>query len=161
MTTTIHTIGHSRHAIEVFMDLLRKHGIATLVDVRSKPHSRWASQFGKGNIEQSLAAAGIDYVYMGSDLGGMPEGAEFRDGKGQVDFGKVAASPGFRAGIDRLVGIAKRSATAIMCAEEDPAKCHREFMIAPALEAKGVTILHVRGDGSVQGNDDQGREAPP
>ena len=31
---TIHTLGHSRHAIETFVELARRHGIAEIVDVR-------------------------------------------------------------------------------------------------------------------------------
>ena len=148
--TTIHTIGHSRHPIDAFVSLLRRHGIATLVDVRSKPASRWAPQFGKARLERSLAGAGIAYVFMGDALGGMPDDPDLRDPEGNVDHGKLASSPRFEAGIDRLIGIAAQSATAIMCAEEDPDNCHRKMLIAPALGRKNVAVVHIRGDGSVR-----------
>jgi uncharacterized protein (DUF488 family) len=38
--TTIFTIGHSRHPAERFVALLKRHGVATLVDVRRRPGSR-------------------------------------------------------------------------------------------------------------------------
>ena len=156
MTTTVHTIGHSKHPIEVFIGLLRRHGVATLVDVRSRPHSRWAPQFKKSALESSLAAAGIEYVFLGQDLGGRPDGAEYYDPEGHVDYRRLASSPRFRAGVDRLAGIARQSATAIMCAEEDPNQCHRRLLIAPVLRRRDVTVLHIRGDGRVQSEDDLG-----
>lgn len=37
---------------------------------------------------------------------------------------------------------------ALICAEEDPARCHRRHLIAPALEAEGFRVEHLRADGS-------------
>ncbi|WP_438317905.1 hypothetical protein ACP6EK_03390 [Candidatus Caldatribacterium sp. SIUC1] len=34
---TIYTIGHSNHPLERFLELLQKHGIELVVDVRSRP----------------------------------------------------------------------------------------------------------------------------
>ncbi len=36
----VHTIGHSTHPIEEFLDLLQSHSIAQLIDVRKIPRSR-------------------------------------------------------------------------------------------------------------------------
>ena len=33
----LYTIGHSNHSIDTFLDLLREHGIAVVIDVRSRP----------------------------------------------------------------------------------------------------------------------------
>jgi uncharacterized protein (DUF488 family) len=40
----------------------------------------------------------------------------------------------------------------MLCAEEDPARCHRHLLIAPALEERGVEVVHIRGDGRLQGD---------
>jgi len=37
----LYTIGHSNHPAEVFLALLRRHGIGRVLDVRSRPYSRW------------------------------------------------------------------------------------------------------------------------
>jgi uncharacterized protein (DUF488 family) len=37
----------------------------------------------------------------------------------------------------------------IMCSEEDPLHCHRSMLIAPALDARGVEIAHIRHDGKL------------
>jgi hypothetical protein len=37
-----------------------------------------------------------------------------------------------------------------MCSEEDPRGCHRRLLIARVLDERGVGIVHIRGDGSLQ-----------
>lgn len=148
--TTIYTVGHSRHPIEHFVALLRAQDIAVLVDVRSHPASKWAPQFGKAALAQTLAAQALDYVFLGRELGGRPEGAAFYRPDGGVDHDRRARAPDFQTGIDRLVALARERSVAIACAEEDPARCHRRLLITPALARAGVTVLHLRGDGRVE-----------
>jgi hypothetical protein len=118
--TTIYTVGHSRHTAEHFAKLLTEQQIATLVDVRSHPASKWAPQFGKAALAQMLGTKAIEYVFLGRELGGRPDGAEFYGADGAVDYPRRAEAPDFKTGIDRVVGLARERATAILCAEEDP-----------------------------------------
>ncbi len=145
--TTIYTLGHSNHTAEHFISLLRQHGVATLADVRSHPYSRWAPQFRKDVLSRSLGAAGIEYVFLGRELGGRPDGAELYTGDGKVDYARRAQAADFQAGIEQLVVIARGRPTAILCAEEDPSRCHRRLLVAPALLGKGIAVEHIRGDG--------------
>jgi len=69
---TIHTIGHGDRTIEDFIDLLRRYGIALVVDVRSQPYSRWVPQFNRELLIHDLHHAGIKYHFMGNTLGGRP-----------------------------------------------------------------------------------------
>lgn len=141
----IYTIGHSRHPAEHFAGLLSKHEITRLVDVRSHPASKWAPQFAKPALAQSLARHAIEYVFLGRELGGRPDGAEFYRSDGGVDYARRAQAPDFTAAVERLVAFALERTSAIMCAEEEPARCHRQLLITPALESAGLEVLHVRG----------------
>jgi uncharacterized protein (DUF488 family) len=134
---TIYTIGHSRHPLERFVELLRQHQIEVLVDVRSVPYSKHAPQYRKHELEQAVEAQGVTYLHLGEELGGMPRASE----------------PEFRAGLTRLMGLAEENHVVIMCAEEDPARCHRSALIAPALRERGVAVVHIRGDGRLQQDD--------
>ena len=147
---TIYTIGHSRHPAEAFTALLRRHAIARLVDVRSHPTSRWAPHFGKAALARILAACAIDYRFLGGPLGGRPEGAELYTSDGSLDPVRRAKAPDFQAGIDELLVLAREQQTAILCAEEDPSRCHRRLLVAPALRQRGATVVHVRGDGRLE-----------
>ena len=58
------TIGHSNHSAEKFLDLLSRHGIACVVDVRSIPHSRRNPQFNRERMSpESLIAR--HQIYLG------------------------------------------------------------------------------------------------
>lgn len=151
--TTIFSIGHSRHTIEAFVALLQAHGIERLVDVRSHPTSKFSPQFGKAPLAERLAAQGIDYVFLGRELGGRPHGAEFYGPDGAVDYERRAGAPEFQAGIERLAAACRELRTAMMCAEEDPGRCHRRRLVAPALQRAGLTVIHVRGDGRLEPED--------
>jgi hypothetical protein len=37
-----------------------------------------------------------------------------------------------------------------MCAELDPASCHRSTLIGAALDEHGVEVVHILGDGSTK-----------
>jgi uncharacterized protein (DUF488 family) len=145
----IWTVGHSTHELAVLAGLLRRHRIEVVADVRSQPFSRRNPQFNRDSLGSYLEGAGIRYVWLGKELGGRPPEAEFYDAKGHVLYGEVARTERFLAGLDRLLSGAERYRAAVMCAEENPARCHRRLLVTRALVDRGVTVLHIRGDGSV------------
>jgi len=53
----IYSIGHSDHEPETLIALLQRHGITTLVDVRSQPYSRWVPHFNRETLAQTLTEA--------------------------------------------------------------------------------------------------------
>ena len=152
--TTIYTIGHSRHDLNHFLHLLGQHGIRTVADLRSRPYSKWAPHFQRNPLSGALDFEGIEYVFLGSELGGRPEGREFYDHRGRVDYARRAEAPDFVRGIEVLSNLGGRQPTAVMCAEEDPDRCHRRLLVTPALRRHGLEVIHVRGDGSLERDED-------
>ncbi len=149
----IWTIGHSTRTIQEFIDILRHYQIEILVDVRHFPGSRRYPHFSEAAMRDALVAAGIRYEHL-IELGGRrpvrPDShnlawrnASFR---GYADY--METQP-FRDGIDRLLEIARRGRTAIMCSEAVWWRCHRS-MIADHLKAMGVTVFHVLGAKTVR-----------
>jgi uncharacterized protein (DUF488 family) len=55
-------------------------------------------------------------------------------------------SPAFDTALARLIADAADARTAIMCAEAPWWRCHRA-LIADALKARGVEVLHIMGKG--------------
>jgi uncharacterized protein (DUF488 family) len=157
----LYTIGHSKHPIDKFIQLLKDHKIEVLVDVRSTPYSRFNPQFNKNALQQALQKQNIEYVYAGEDLGGRPKDPlcykhhaipdKVGDYLHEVNFSKVMKRPWFLEGIQQLLEVAGQHTTSILCSEENPANCHRHHLITGYLmrEHPEVTILHIRGDGSV------------
>ena len=60
----------------------------------------------------------------------------------------------FQAAIDELAGSAQRTRITVMCAEEDPRRCHRHLLLSPALRRLGAGVRHIRGDGSLERDED-------
>jgi len=148
----LYTIGHSNHPLETFIGLLRRHGIRTVADVRSAPYSQYTPHFNRERLDADLRQAGIGYAYLGGELGGRPDVSPGgRDAA--VDFTALAATPTFRAGLDRLREMSRASCVAVLCAEKDPVNCHRMILVARALRGPDVAIRHILADGAVETNE--------
>jgi len=147
---TIYTIGHSNQSLENFLKLLLANGIQVLVDVRSIPRSKYASQFDSPVLKPAIVKAGLKYLYFGQEIGGKPQNRAFYDTDGYVLYEIIAQSPAFLKTIDRLIEGVSKYRVAIMCSEEDPTECHRRLLIGRVLGNRGVEQLHLRADGRVQ-----------
>lgn len=156
--TTLYSIGHSNHEIGDFIALLHQHGITLLVDVRSQPYSRYVTQFNRETLARTLQAHGIAYRHLGDTLGGRPPGDEFILPNGSVDYDKLRASVALQQGLDKLIGLAGKHPTAMMCSEGDHHSCHRHLLITPALLARDVTVLHIQPDGRLVNAADEPRQ---
>lgn len=145
----IYTIGHSNIPFNEFLELLKSHEIKKLVDVRSSPYSKYATQFNREELKSSLKNAGINYYYLGHLIGGKPEGKQFYV-DGRVDYELIEQDKSYQEGIHKLMEEASSANTVIMCSEENPTKCHRHKLITPSLTKKGWTVLHIRGNSRTQ-----------
>ena len=143
------TIGHSTHDLEAFVKLLKRHDVAKLGDVRSTPYSRYNPQFNREPLANGLAAFGLEYVYLGAELGGRSDDPSCFE-NGRIRYDRLSATHGFQQGLKRLIGEATGSRIALMCAEKEPLECHRTLLVAPALEAKGVAVEHILADGGLE-----------
>ena len=156
---SVFTIGHSNRDFSDFLGVLTAHGVEVVADVRSYPASRYAPQFNRKRLAGALEANHIGYVFLGAELGGRPKESVFYDAGGRVLYGKLAQAPRFREGLGRLEARLCQSRVAIMCSEENPASCHRRLLVGRALHERGVEMLHLRADGSVQADADLGGRA--
>ncbi|HEV3146861.1 MAG TPA: DUF488 domain-containing protein [Gemmataceae bacterium] len=145
-TLTIWTIGHSTRSLNEFLELLQAFAIEAVADVRRFPMSRRYPHFNKDALAQALAGAGIEYAHF-PELGGrrrpnpdspntLWRNASFR---AYADF---TDTDEFRQGMERLLELARRKHTAIMCAEAVWWRCHRS-LIADYLKAAGVRVCHI------------------
>ena len=154
MPTIIYTIGHGRAAFTNVAGVLRRHKVATIVDVRSTPFSHHAPDFAKEELTALATASGLGYRWMGDALGGRPHDPELLTAEGDPDHERIAASSRFGAGIVNLTALADAGTVAILCAEERPEACHRSLLVAPALTALGYQVVHLRHDGTAQPHQD-------
>jgi len=139
------TIGHSSQPYESFLEKLVAAGVTAVADVRSSPFSRQFPQFSRDTLRAGLRADGIEYVYLGAELGGRPAAAALYTG-GIADYEKMARNENFAHGLDRVLQGATKYKLALMCSEQDPLDCHRCLLVGRALAKRGVTVRHILPD---------------
>lgn len=149
MERVIYTIGHSTHSTERFLALLAEHRVTAIADVRSQPYSRVNPQFNREQLKADLERAGIDYVFLGRELGARSDDpAHYLNG--QVQYSRLARSVLFQDGIDRVVKGIGIHRVALLCAEKDPLVCHRTILVCRELIGRGVEPRHILEDGRIE-----------
>jgi uncharacterized protein (DUF488 family) len=152
---TVFTIGHSTHPFSRFLELLARHGVATLADIRRFPGSRKHPQFNREPFGASLEAAGIQYEWL-EELGGRRkasgEATSPNGGLRNASFRNYAdymLTADYREGIEKLLALAERRPTAIMCAEGLWWQCHRR-LVSDYLLVNGHAVEHIFPDGQLK-----------
>lgn len=141
--STIYTIGHGNKSIDVFLEEIDFFNINYLIDIRSRPYSKYNSQYNKGIFEITLTENDVKYVYLGDILGGLPEDKTCYTND-HVDYTKLANNKSFKLGLNRLiVANQKQIKIAIMCSESKPEECHRSKLIGEELRKHGIIINHI------------------
>jgi len=136
----VYTVGHSGRRLGEFLALLKRYQIRVLVDVRSRPGSRYVPWFNRKNLEKTLPSHGISYVWLGDLLGGLRE----------IAYTEHMLTRDYRVGIGALLAlIASSSPVAFMCRERYWLNCHRAY-IAETLHRLGVVVLHIVDLGVVE-----------
>ncbi|MGH7300381.1 MAG: DUF488 family protein [Candidatus Rokuibacteriota bacterium] len=143
----LYTIGHSTRPTRELIELLRAHGVAQVVDVRTIPRSRHNPQFNRPALSRSLHAVKIGYRHLKA-LGGLRRARPDSINLGWRNtsfrgFADYMQTEDFAAGLARLERLAARRPTVIMCAEAVPWRCHRS-LIADALTVARWRVLHIQ-----------------
>jgi uncharacterized protein (DUF488 family) len=129
----IYTIGYSNRPLPEFTSELERRSITRLIDVRSRPRSRNPS-YNHRAIEQWSERMGMHYCFEGATLGG--------DNQEGLELSLLAKA------VSRIANASERENVAIMCAEGDPAKCHRTWDVSVWLLGwHGIDPISILRDG--------------
>ncbi len=148
---TLYTIGHSTRTLDELIEALQAHSIKTLVDIRAFPMSRRLPHFNRENLEKSLPAVNIQYVWI-RGLGGYRKKSRadsLNVGLRNASFRNYAdymLSDEFKNSAAELVRLGEHAPTAYMCAERVYFRCHR-MLVSDYLVAHGHEVLHIDGTG--------------
>lgn len=146
LPATVWTLGHSTRSWDEFLAMLSAHGLEAIADVRRFPGSRRHPHFGREMFEPALREAGLEYLWL-PQLGGRrtPKPDSPHEGWRNAAFRGYAdhlSSIEFADGMARLLALAGRKRTAIMCAETVWWRCHRG-LVADVLKLRGIEVRHV------------------
>jgi uncharacterized protein (DUF488 family) len=139
----VFTIGHSTRTWKKFLEILRAHRVERVIDVRSIPRSRRNPQFNREILGTKLRAAGIGYVHL-RKLGGLRHARRNSPNMGWRNtsfrgFADYMQTSEFEAGLQRLIKLAGKKRSALMCAEAVPWRCHRS-LVGDALTVRGILV---------------------
>ncbi|EKF86578.1 DUF488 family protein [Methanobacterium formicicum] len=149
MSTIIFTIGHSNHPFSRFIELIQKQGIQMVVDVRSRPYSKYTPYYSKKPLEEGLKEYQVEYLYLGNKIGGKPDDAKFYH-DGELLYHLMEEDEKYQEGLKILLEISRDNRIVIMCSEEDPYHCHRHHLISQSLLKNNFQITHIRGNGNLE-----------
>jgi uncharacterized protein (DUF488 family) len=153
VTLTLYTVGHGNRKIEELVSLLKEAGVDTLVDVRAQPRSRHNPQFNDDALRLACENAGIVYHWAGRQLGGMraprPDSPHAALDENLRGFADHMDTDVFQKGASQLQHLAARGVCAMLCAERDPAQCHRS-LIADYLTLQGARVVHLIARGETR-----------
>lgn len=139
----LYTIGYEGVSMEAFLETLRHHAVAELVDVRQAPVSRRPG-FSRKALAAALADHGIGYRHEGAL--GAPKWLrdQVREDGDYARFFR-AYDEHLHAHGDRLHALAGalHGRVALMCYERDVAACHRRSVAAALADVTGVQPVHL------------------
>jgi uncharacterized protein (DUF488 family) len=154
MPPSVLTVGHSNHPLGRFLALLARHGVGALADIRRFPSSRKHPHFNRDDLAAALQQAGIEYHWLEALGGRRPkrldespnQGLENQSFRNYADY---MLTHEFREGVEKLLEIARRMRTALMCAEGLFWQCHRR-LVSDFLLASGMTVQHIMPTGELR-----------
>ncbi len=147
----IYTIGYGNRSIADFINILKRYEIKYLIDIRSRPYSRFNPDFTREALEKRLPKS---YIFMGDTLGGRPDDSTcYVDGK--VDYAKVREKALFKEGIKRIqTAWEKQLHVALMCSESKPQECHRSKLIGVTLIQQNIDVAHIDEGGIIKNQEE-------
>ena len=145
MAQTIYTVGHNSLNFMQFIALIQASNITHIVDIRSIPYSKYAPWSDKSRLAELLRPFKIKYTYLGHKLGGKAIQ------KGQLAHPlSLPQQALYDEAIQILLQLSMRGNLSLLCAEGDPAKCHRQHIIAQTLLESDIQVLHILKDGTTK-----------
>lgn len=152
MSATLFSIGYATKPLTEFMVQLQSYEVNVVADVRSVPYSAAFHDYHRELLQRALKQQGISYVYLGKELGPRSTNPAHYDETGRVQYNRLQRADNFLHGIERLLtGLDKALNIALLCAEKDPAFCHRSLLIGHHLaRANALPIQHIGFDGALE-----------
>jgi uncharacterized protein (DUF488 family) len=137
---TVFTIGHGQLSWDGFRAITEPYHIELLADIRSWPYSDLVPWFNRDRLEQSARRAGMEYVWLGSQLGPLTE-------DGRLDYLAKEREPRYSEGIRSLLDLSAAHRCCLFAANAEPLESHRHLLVAQTLLRLHVDVRHILHNG--------------
>ena len=126
MLSTVYTIGHGTKSATEISSICKNNNINLLVDVRSKPFSKYNPSCNKNMFEKESIPDRFKYIWMPA-LGGLyPE-----------DYSHHGKE------LKKLIQDYSNYTICIMCSESDYKNCHRYSSLTKELMQMNINVVHL------------------
>jgi uncharacterized protein (DUF488 family) len=144
LTAELLTVGHGNATQVALTDLLRENDVEHLVDIRTQPASRRHPHFSRIAMETWLPIAYRWEPRLGGWRTPRPDSPNvaLRD-EAMRGYADHMRTPEFWDALDEVLGDARRTRTAVMCSEGDPARCHRSLLADAAVLLRATDVRHL------------------
>ena len=142
MSLVLYTIGYSGHTVESFREVMDRHRIEYLIDVRENPISRKP-----GFSWDALLNMQAGCTYVGAPELGVPRNLRVRLKSRELSLPDYLRK--YRLHLRRhewvLEAVFKLlpDRCCLMCAEHDPYDCHRSVIASAVQDCREVRIVHL------------------
>lgn len=142
----VYTTGYRGESIDCFLHRLLEAGLKAILDVRNNPVSR---KFGFAGSRLADIAPRVGIRYDHIPTLGIPSAARKSLGT-SASYERLfeAYEVGLRdrrAEIESAAALVRARPTVLLCAEEDPAECHRSRLATWIRKRTKLPIVHLRG----------------
>lgn len=141
---TIFTIGYEGIDINVFLALLKKYNIDTVIDIREFPGSRKPG-FAKNALSNLLNLSGIEYLHVVALGCPKPVREQYKQDNNWKRY-----THGFLEHLNKqdqaiayVADTAAYSNCALLCYEADYRFCHRSMVANAVRQYNGIDIVHI------------------
>ena len=143
----VFTFGYSGFDIPELLTVLKTNKINAVIDVRSQPYSKYFQNYNQEVIKNVLSKNNIAYKNYANEFGARQLDKRYYY-KGYLDFDLFSLSPQFQDGFNKIKeATGSNYVFAFMCAEKDPAECHRANMITKYFYNNGFDVIHLLPNG--------------
>ena len=144
----LYSVGHSSQSQEEFLELLKRHDVNCIVDVRSLPASKYTPQFNEDALKSCLCRHGVLYVPFGKHFG-----ARRSDCLKETEFIKKGVKE-----MKPQVNLQKGFCISLMCSEANPLECHRFSLVSRYFYDNGLDVQHILKDGELASHESLEKE---
>lgn len=145
MADALFTIGYEKARLADVVATLAGAGVATLIDVRDRPISRWPG-FSKRQLAAAVEEAGMRYLHLQA-LGTPPEGREAGRRREWDRFWRIVeqklVTPEAEFALREAAQTAQQDATCLLCYEADWRCCHRRRVAQILADRHGFAVRHL------------------
>lgn len=133
----IFTLGTAHRDKHDFVRILIKYGIQVVFDVRAFLGAQ-EDYFRRNGLQALCVAQGIDYVYLGNEIGG-PKDRNYKD---------WIKTDEYKRNFDIIRKKLEKRVCCILCTERSPERCHRRI-ISGQLAEQDIEVVHLLDETSV------------